>query len=268
MAAPFDAAAARYDETFTDTALGRRLRSIAWSWMDRAFTPGDRVLEMGCGTGADAVHLAERGVHVVATDVSGEMRRRTAERVAARDATDLVRVAALDLARIGDPGWADGLGGSFDGVVSDFGALDCVADRVRLLRALAAVVRPGGRMILVVMGPLCPAEIAWHLVHGEASAAIRRWRAGAPAGVGGGATIRVWYPSAVRVAREASPWFRTVGRGGIGVALPPSGLSEAFERRAGLLRLAAPIERRLGPTRVGTLLADHWVLDLERRPDG
>jgi SAM-dependent methyltransferase len=268
VGAPFDAAAARYDATFTDTALGRRLRSVAWSWMDGAFRPGDRVLELGCGTGADAVHLAERGVQVVATDASAEMRRLTAARAVVRDAKDLLQVEALDLAAIGDPDWSDGLGAPFDGVLSDFGALNCVPDRVRLLRALAQVVRPGGRFVLVVMGPICPLEIGWHLLHGEAGAAVRRWRSGARAGVGDGATIRVWYPSAGRVAREAAPWFRELGRGGIGVTLPPSGLSEAFERRGVALRLGAPIERRLGRTRLGAALADHWVLDLERRADG
>jgi SAM-dependent methyltransferase len=268
VGAPFDAAAARYDKTFTETALGRRLRSVAWSWMDAAFRPGDRVLELGCGTGVDAVHLAERGVQVMATDASGEMRRLTAARAVIRDAKDLVRVEALDLAEIGDPGWADDLGAPFDGVLSDFGALNCVADRVRLLRALAEVTRPGGRVILVVMGPLCPVEIGWHVLHGEAGEAVRRWRSGARAGVGDGATIRVWYPSATRVAREAAPWFRELGRGGIGVTLPPSGLSEAFERRVAVLRLGAPLERRLGRMRLGAALADHWVLDLERRADG
>lgn len=265
VGAPFDAAAARYDATFTETALGRRLRAAAWAWMDRAFRPGDRVLELGCGTGADAVHLAERGVRVVATDASGEMRRLTWERVVVRDAKDLVRVEALDLVGIGDPGWADELGAPFDGVLSDFGALNCVPDRVRLLSALAAVVRPGGRLVLVVMGPLCPAEIGWHLLHGEGSAAARRWRAGARARVGDGATTRVWYPSAGRVAHEATPWFRELGRGGIGVALPPSGLSEAFEGRGAVVRLGAPLERRLGRTRLGAAVGDHWVLDLERR---
>lgn len=266
--APFDAAAARYDATFTETVLGRRLRAAAWAWTDRAFRPGDRVLELGCGTGVDAIHLAERGVQVVATDASGEMRRLTAERAVVRDAKDLVHVEPLDLAEIGDPGWSDRLGAPFDGVLSDFGALNCVADRVRLLSALAEVVPPGGRLVLVVMGPLCPAEIGWHLLHGEGRAAARRWRSGARAGVGDGASIAVWYPSVGRVTREAAPWFREVGRGGIGMTLPPSGLSEAFERRGALLRLGAPLERRLARTRMGAAIGDHWVLDLERRADG
>ena len=265
VVAPFDAAAAAYDATFTDTDLGRRLRSIAWSWMDRAFGPGDRVLELGCGTGVDAVHLADRGIAVVATDASREMCRIADTRVITRDANDLVRVVALDLDVVGEPGWAEVLGGAVDGVLSDFGALNCVRDRPRLLRALGQVVRPGGRMVLVAMGPLCLTEIAWHVVHGERRVATRRWHAGARAAVGDGAAIRVWYPSARRVAREAAPWFRVERRGGIGVVMPPSGLSEAMERRGGLLRALAPVERRLGGTRLGAWCGDHWVLELIRR---
>jgi SAM-dependent methyltransferase len=263
--APFDAAADTYDAQFTETLLGRRLRAAAWRWLDRAFGPGDRVLELGCGTGADAAHLAERGVRVIATDASDRMLTIARHRVTIRDANDLVTVAPLDAAQIGTDGWSDGLEPPFDGVLSDFGGLNCVPDRVRLLRGLAEVVRPGGRMVLVVMGPLCPWEIGWHLLHAEPRVAARRWRSGARAGVGEGATIRVWYPSAGRVAREAAPWFSVERLGGIGIALPPSGLSPAMERRAWLQRAAAPLEGTLARTRLGAALGDHWVMELRRR---
>lgn len=263
--APFDTAAATYDATFTQTELGRRLRRIAWRWMDRAFAPGDRILELGCGTGADAVHLAGRGVAVVATDVSGRMLEQTRARVIVHEANDLVRVEPLDAADLAAPDWAAALGAPFDGILADFGGLNCIPDRPRMLAALATVLRPGGRALVVAMGPLCPWEIAWHVLHREPHAAIRRWRDGAPAAVGDRATVRVWYPSSGRVAREAAPWFRVVRRGGIGVVLPPSGLAGAMERRRWILRLGSPVERVIGSRRPGALLADHWVLELERR---
>ena len=65
-ASAFDELAEVYDADFTNTLLGTLLRDAVWRRIDRLFAAGDRVLDLGCGTGADAVHLAERGVRVMA----------------------------------------------------------------------------------------------------------------------------------------------------------------------------------------------------------
>ena len=59
------------DEALNPLARWTRRRSLAA--LDAAFGPGDRVLELGCGTGLEAVHLARRGVQVVATDAAPGM---------------------------------------------------------------------------------------------------------------------------------------------------------------------------------------------------
>ena len=55
LASPFDAMAAAYARSFTESAIGRYMRAAVWRWLDAAFQPGDRVLELNCGTGEDAV---------------------------------------------------------------------------------------------------------------------------------------------------------------------------------------------------------------------
>jgi hypothetical protein len=74
----FDAFAADYDATFTHTALGQRLRRRVWRVLADYFQAGQTVLELACGTGEDAVWLAQRGLTVTATDGSAEMVRATA----------------------------------------------------------------------------------------------------------------------------------------------------------------------------------------------
>lgn len=262
---PFDGAAAGYDATFTDLDLGRRLRAIVWRDLDRVFGPGDRVLELGCGTGADAVHLAGRGVTVLATDVSEAMLLATRERVRATATDDLVTVARLDLDHpeaIGDlvPAGAP----LFDGAFSDFGALDCVADRVAVWRRLADVIRPGGWLVVVLMPPVCAWEIGWHLLHGEWHRAGARFRSGSAASLPGGGSIRVWYPSPGRVRGELAPWFRTRSVRGVGVALPASGLSAAMEPRPDLLRVLDGVERQLARLPIMAGVADHYALVAQR----
>jgi ubiquinone/menaquinone biosynthesis C-methylase UbiE len=80
-AAPFDAIASRYDETFTTSKIGQAQRAAVWSELAKTFRRGDRVLEIGCGTGVDACFLAERGVLVLASDSSSQMIAVTTRRV-------------------------------------------------------------------------------------------------------------------------------------------------------------------------------------------
>jgi len=68
--AAFDSVAADYDGPRGNNALIQDMRAEMWRWLDRAFVPGYRLLDLGCGTGLDAVRMAHRGHRVVATDWS------------------------------------------------------------------------------------------------------------------------------------------------------------------------------------------------------
>src|SRR5690348_10540712 len=92
---PFDALAADYDRAFTTSTIGRHMRAAVWRRLDAVFRPGDRVLELSCGTGEDALYLARKGVRVVATDSSPRMLEKARAKVAQAGLMDLVNVEQL-----------------------------------------------------------------------------------------------------------------------------------------------------------------------------
>lgn len=106
--------------------------------------PGARVADLGCGSGANVVHLAEQGFEVTGVDFSGVALARARERAAAAGVADRCRFLRADLT---DPD--TDLGGPYDLLV-DFGALDDLRPAGR--RAMAATVRrltrPGSLFLL------------------------------------------------------------------------------------------------------------------------
>jgi ubiquinone/menaquinone biosynthesis C-methylase UbiE len=260
QAMPFDSVAADYDRSFTMSAIGRRMRAAVWNRLDDTFRPGERVLELNCGTGEDAVHLAQQGVRVLATDISPGMLTMTRAKVERAGVANLVEVAQLpieDLAELGPRG-------PFDGVLSNFGGLNCVADLPGVARTLAALVRPGGRAVLCVMGPAVPWEWGWYLAHGQPRKALRRLRPG-------GAVWReltVRYPSIGAVRGAFSPHFRQRRVAAIGALVPPSYAEAWAARHPRLLAGLDHLERRIETWPPLPWLADHYLIELERSNDG
>jgi SAM-dependent methyltransferase len=102
-------------------------------------TPG-RVLDVGCGEGADAIWLAGRGWDVTALEVSGVALRRAAGH--ALDAGLTIRWVHAGLAEAALPP------ASFDLVSAQYPALRRTPDG-SAERALLAAVAPGGLLLLV-----------------------------------------------------------------------------------------------------------------------
>lgn len=256
----FDAAAPTYDVDFTQKRLGLWLRKMVRTYIP--FQAGDHVLELGCGTGEDALWMAQQGIAVTATDASEQMLAVTRQKIQAAGMGDCITLQHLDLNAVGT--WPAMSGSSYDGIFSNFGVLNCVADRPGLAKWLAEQIKPGGKAIFVVMSPLCPWEIGWYLLHGQIKLAVRRFHAGGLAHAGGGQQVRVWYPTPGCLRREFAPYFHHVRTVGIGTLLPPSYLDHLVDRWPGLFARLAGLDGHIGRYFPFTHLNDHYLMILER----
>ena len=106
-----------------------------------ALEPGS-ALDLGCGEGADAVWLAERGWHVVAVDISDTALQRAGTAADARGVSDRIAFVQRDLS----DGFPDG---TFDLISAQFLHSMIPFDRPRVLRQAAAAVRSGGLLLIV-----------------------------------------------------------------------------------------------------------------------
>src|SRR5580658_4937961 len=143
----FDTAAEAYDGQFTRTRIGSAMRAAVWARCAARFRPGFRILEMNCGTGEDARWLAGRGMRVVATDISARMIEVSRRKLANLPENQAVHFQVLAWEQLESLA-AD----AFDGMLSNFGGLNCVADLRSAAAVLTGKLKPGGIAIVCIMG--------------------------------------------------------------------------------------------------------------------
>ena len=259
--APFDAVAARYDETFTSSKIGQAQRASVWRELAKAFQPGDRTLEIGCGTAIDACFLAKRGVRVLACDSSPQMIAVATRRIHESGLHQLVQpllLRAEDITTLHEHEL-------FDGALSNLGVLNCVENLRDMARDLAALLKPGASALLCWMGPYCAWETIWYLAHGKPRKAFRRLsREGVTARLSDGAFVHVRYPTVGALARTFAPEFRLESVKGIGVAVPPSYLEPWAQRHPSLLQFCERADSLMGRCPGIRVLGDHVLVRLQR----
>ena len=91
----FDSVACDYDGPSGNNLLIQEMRREVWRWMDRTIPPAGRLLDLGCGTGLDAVRMAEHGHSVTAVDWSPLMVERTEQHALQSGLAGRIRTMAM-----------------------------------------------------------------------------------------------------------------------------------------------------------------------------
>ncbi len=262
---PFDEMAPDYDREFTNSVLGRIYRDVVWERIDALFTGKRHILELGCGTGEDALYLARNGHRVTALDASPAMVRKAREKVEQAGVQDLVEFRVMDLESpdLGELGPCKESGNhtsAFDGILANFGVLNCVRDLPSVAGSLHGLVTPGAPGIFVIMGPCVPWEWLWYLRKGLPGKAFRRLRRGGLDWRG----VTVRYPRIVKARAAFAPHFRVTRATAIGVFLPPPYAESWAKNNPKIIGMLRRLEQSRAHSPLAARLADHYLLEMER----
>ncbi len=212
----WNAAAETYEHDFSETLVGKLWRDSVWRELDTGFLPSERVLELNCGTGIDALHLASRGVSVVACDISSRMIELARRRASDNSFAALVDFHVLPTEQLGSL-QNDEL---FDGAFSNFSGLNCVRDLSQVKDDLASLLKPGSRVFLCMLGRFMPWEIIRYSAQGNWKKAFQKFSRDWIQVTESGVEVRLH--SRKEIAELFAPDFRLCSWKGIGIAVPPS----------------------------------------------
>ncbi len=200
-----------------------------------AVPPPARVLDVGCGDGADASVFAAAGYDVHGIDVSPAM----VARARARGVQAEVGAAeSLPLS-------------TYDVLLANFGVVNCLPTLEGVAREAERVIRPGGVVMLVTMCRHAPAETLSRVARG-------RWPRRRGEAEVAGQRVPVYYRDPGELIDAFGPAFEVQRVEGLGVLVPPPDEGGSGARLAGLDALVSrlPLARRLG---------DHALVILRRR---
>lgn len=261
----FDVSAQEYDRRLEANPIERVMRQTSLEILRSAFPTGGRLLELGCGTGAETIPLAEAGHDLVVVDLSTAMLDRLTLKAKARGVAN--RIQAVH-ARAGDlPGLTSSLGAaSFDGAFSTFGAMNTEPNWGAMPDALARLLRPAAPLILGVWNRTCIAEMSLYALRGRPRRALARLEDPVPVGRSRyGVPVRAFAPK--EFLGPFLPAFELERLIGLPVLLPPYDL---WGRLTGLAPLLPPLSRADAAVRAHfpwNRLGDHFLAVLRRRSD-
>lgn len=256
----FDRVAAEYDGPAGNNVVIRRMRTQLWRAVEAAVPAGARLLDLGCGTGLDAAHFAARGYRVLAVDSSPAMVERTRRRL---DETGLttqasVRTVGLDELQLLR-------GEEVDGIYSDLGPLNCAADLGSTAHVCASLLRPGGRMVVSVIGQICPWEIVYYLLHGKPRRALVRLQTGPVPVPLGGETVWTRYYTPRRFHAAFAPDFELTAYRALRLLASPPYLLGMERRLRPVSALGEWLDERLGGLPPVRNAGDSFLLVMTRR---
>ncbi|RAN82940.1 SAM-dependent methyltransferase [Bacillus sp. SRB_336] len=255
----FDSVAADYDGPRGNNELIQRMRLAMWDTVQGAIPASGRLLDLGCGTGIDAIEFVRRGYRVVATDWSPQMVERTRARAVVAGLQSRVTAVHMGVQQL------DQLQGEFDGIYSNFGPLNCAPDLHAVAAECARLLRPGGRLVFSVMGRICPWELGHYTLRGRFRRAGVRAARGAIAVGMNRHTIWTYYYLPREFYRAFAGHFSLDNYRALSLFMPPPYLVDYYRRRRAWCERLGRLDDRLGGLPLLRDMGDHFLIAMRKR---
>ncbi len=193
------------------------------------------VLDVNCGTGIDAVEIANHGHRVMAFDISHamvELARRNIEKAGLMESID---IAVCDYRR-------SGVGSDkFDAALSNFGGVNFCGNLREFFSPVCRNLKAGGFLLVNSVSHFCIMEFLVFASKGKIEKALRRLRSG-KANIGG-RKVRLYYHTKKSLVSAAKQYgFKLERIFALNLVAPPLWADDFYSVHTGLSRLMENVD--------------------------
>jgi ubiquinone/menaquinone biosynthesis C-methylase UbiE len=253
---PFDSVASTYDEDFTHTIIGKLQRERT-HYYTQLYLPKNsalKILELNCGTGEDAIWLAQKGHQVLATD--GAEKMIDIARLKNNKLNLNIRFEVSAFNELNNKF----LGQQFDIIFSNFAGLNCINEQElkKLNDDFISLLKPNGKLIMVLLGKYSWMEKLYFVLKGDIKNANRRI-VSTSANLGNDIFQTTWCYS-VNQIKEIFTSFSLKKNKPIGIIIPPSYFNRLLKKTKILIPLIKLFEKLFSRFSVLSNYGDHTFI--------
>src|SRR5579885_2682220 len=258
----FDSASEEYDFTINSNRINRWIRKRSIELILKYVNRNSILLEIGCGTGEEAIKIVSHVKKIVATDISSKMIELLNLKIKARSLQDKivpVRVAASGIAELANISIID----KFDLAYSLNGALNCELKINSFPEFLSRLIKPGGYFICSIRNSVCASEMLSHLLTFQFEKCTPRKKQPAMVSVGG-KDIPAFYYKPEDFAGFFKPWFKVKRVIALPAIIPPAYLNEYFVKLGPIARIAEKLDSFISEMPLMNLLGDQTLFVFQK----
>jgi ubiquinone/menaquinone biosynthesis C-methylase UbiE len=260
IAEAFSRTAEKYDAFAEDHPHLTRMRNKVYAHLGRFLLPGARILELNAGSGVDAVHLAQQGYFVHATDVAPGMLARFSEKVDRLGLQERLTIQTCSFTELEKV-----QAGPFDAVFSDMGGLNCIPDLSPVIQNIPKILSPGGLVTWVLMPSVCLWEMA-EIFRLHPKLAFRRFSHAGTRSHLEGLYFNVYYFPPKQTLAWFGKDYQFLSLEGLSVITPTAESKNLAKRFPRIYSALAWLDDRLAPHAPWNGWGDFYILSLRYQP--
>lgn len=248
-----------FDDIYGEDGIIRYKRWRVRSHVEKYLQPGSHILELNAGTGEDAIYFAQQGHYVHATDIAEGMQQVLSSKSASlreQVTHEVCSFTQLDQLKNKGP---------FDYIFSNFGGLNCTCELDKVLASFNSLLKPGGRVTLVIISKFCLWETLL-VFKGKFKTAFRRFfsKRGRRAHVEG-AYFKCFYYRPSYVINQLKDNLKLLSIEGLCTIVPPSYIEGFAEKHPKAFRFLSRAENKRKAAWPWRSIGDYYIISLEKK---
>jgi len=260
-AAAFTKQAIKFDAIYGNDTIVQYKRERVRQHLQQLLLPNSEILELNSGTGEDAIWFAQKGHLIHATDISTGMQEQLKQKVIALNLQDKVSnelISFTQLQNLQQPK-------KYDHIFSNFAGLNCTGELDKVLQSFSAILKPGGKITLVILPKFCLWEFLL-LFKGKFKTAFRRLfsKNGVSAHLEG-EYFNCWYYNSSYVKKILQKDFELIGQEGLCTIVPPSYIEGFAEKHPKWFYFLKDKENKWKAVWPWKFIGDYYIISFKKK---